>query len=301
MKIRTGNMWSVEKEADLFLFTSNGVLNRGMLVMGGGFAKQMLNNVSTSLPKVLGRASERRGYPHNGNIYKYGLLISENWPTIKWGAFQTKLHYRDETPLSVVRESAKLLSDWALRHPDKKVHCNFPGIGLGGRTYREILPIIQVIPDNVTFWTMDNWRDRPHYKNMPKEFYRKVDRITGGEDPDQVLMYPISSMPLNPFWEHKMEQAGTFSYMFDEDGREMVMAHTSSYHGKPREDLYLYEAIGEKLAVAIMLDSNHFTVQSLMNSDGRIIWTSPPRYMQTLEDCLSVFPQYEGLEYGLPE
>lgn len=249
MKIKTGNMWSVEKEADLFLFTSNGVLNRGMLVMGGGFAKQMLDHVSTSLPKALGSAIKRRDYPHNGNVYNYGLLVSDNWPVIKWGAFQTKLHYRDETPLNLVNRSAELLDRWAHHHPDAQIHCNFPGIGLGGRTYREILPIIDDLADNIHFWTLDNWRDRPHYKGMPQEFYRKVEEICGDKDPDNVLSYnkPKYQGPEFEWWH---ETYWKFGYIFDVDGEILTMAHAGAYFGDPFEDFVVWTTRDEQLFVS---------------------------------------------------
>jgi hypothetical protein len=303
MKIETGNMWDIRDETDLFLFTSNGVVQRGQLAMGGGMAKQMLQNVSTKLPKALGRAIFRESgltIDLDGNydgVYDYGLLVSQNWPEVKWGAFQTKLNYRDDTPLDLVQRATSLLHQWCDEHPDARVDCNFPGIGLGRQTYGTILPIIQSLPDNVHFWTYDKWSDRDHYRNMPLEFYRSVENICGDVDPDAFLMRPDELEVDSIQWEYMDEQRGMFSYMFKEDGEMLIMAHTDSYKNELHPDAVLYKTFEDRMACAIIIDETHWVIRSLEKTEGSVIWSPPPPHMQSEEDYLEVFPQFERKEY----
>jgi hypothetical protein len=149
---RKGNYWNEYNKADLFLFTSNGVLKRdGSLVMGAGTAKQVKLNFP-GIEKKIGHAIACRNYPHNNNIYEYGLLISDRWPTAKVGAFQTKLYYKDDSDLLIITTSTYQLQDWCLENPKAIVFLPYPGIGCGNLTKEEVSSILDVLPDTVHIW-----------------------------------------------------------------------------------------------------------------------------------------------------
>lgn len=145
MRVRTGDMWSVFNEADLFLITANATITvEGKLVMGAGMAKEARDRFP-GLDAALGKAVIARGK-------RYGLLISSDWPRAKLGAFQTKLHWKDPSQLSLISEGVGMLILWCKAHPNAHVHLNFPGIGHGNLPRTEVLKLLEPLPDTVTIW-----------------------------------------------------------------------------------------------------------------------------------------------------
>lgn len=49
-----------------------------------------------------------------------------------YGAFQSKLDFRQGSDLEIIAYSAERLRAWLEAHPTRTVHLAFPGIGLGG-------------------------------------------------------------------------------------------------------------------------------------------------------------------------
>lgn len=145
MQLARGDMWSAFEQADLFLVTTNSVLNRdGALVMGAGIAKQAKDRFP-GLDKVLGKAALAAGEP-------YGLLVSPRWPSAKLGAFQTKANWKEgSSPALIAFSTGKLLA-WCQEHPTAQVHLNLPGVGLGGLSREQVLPVLASLPDSVTVW-----------------------------------------------------------------------------------------------------------------------------------------------------
>lgn len=158
MRLAYGEMWSAFNEADLFLITTNSKVVNGKLVMGAGIALEAERRYN-GLNLALGRRIS--------NLGVYGLLVSERWPESKLGAFQTKLDPKDPSPLWLIHYSALMLDRFIRENPVLMVHLNFPGIGYGGRTPREVMPLIEFLPDNVVVWEKEedydfddnDWRD----------------------------------------------------------------------------------------------------------------------------------------------
>ena len=148
MRIHQGNIWDIYPHTDLFLFTSNGVVNNGKLVMGAGIAKQVRDRFK-GIDAAIGKTILSGGYNLNN---PYGLLLSPNKGKV--GLFQTKLHWKDESPLWLVEKSTKMLIEWANNNPNKRIDMTYPAIANGGRTVDEIYPIIQHLPDNVNVWRL---------------------------------------------------------------------------------------------------------------------------------------------------
>ena len=145
MRLRTGDMWLVFDEADLFLITTNATLTvHGKLVMGAGIAKEARDRFP-GLDVALGKAVIARGS-------RYGLLISPDWPRAKLGAIQTKLHWKDPAQLSLISEAVGRLTLWCKAHPSAQVHLNFPGIGYGNLPRAQVLKLLEPLPDTVTIW-----------------------------------------------------------------------------------------------------------------------------------------------------
>lgn len=153
MKLAQGDMWSVYDQADLFLVTTNSVLNRhGALVMGAGIARQARERFPV-LDVALGSVVVQAGDT-------YGLLVSPRWfippngsgPTAKLGAFQTKVRWQDPSSLELINFSTSKLVAWCKAHPTARVHLNMPGVGHGGLSREQVLPMLEPLPDTVTVW-----------------------------------------------------------------------------------------------------------------------------------------------------
>lgn len=143
MEIKIGNMWDAYNEADLFLITTNSTLYGHKLAMGAGIALEA-NQRFKGLDLALGERIEPFGV--------YGLLVSENWPTAKLGAFQTKIDATKSSYLWLIHYSALLLDQFIRKNKVLMVHLNFPGIGYGHLAEEHVLPKIEFLPDNVIIW-----------------------------------------------------------------------------------------------------------------------------------------------------
>ena len=144
MQLAQGDMWSVFDQADLFLVTTNGVVNRsGKLVMGAGIAKRARDRFP-GLDQALGAAAKAAGSP-------YGLLVSPHWfiphggsgPRARLGAFQTKDNWTEGLSPALIAFSACKLLAWCEMHPTARVHLNMPGVGCGGLSREAVVPLLE--------------------------------------------------------------------------------------------------------------------------------------------------------------
>jgi hypothetical protein len=143
-----GNMWSEYDGADLFLITTNSTIKQtGALVMGRGIAKQARDRFK-GLDLALGRRIE--------HLSTYGLLVSEKWPERKIGAFQVKWDYRTHADLGLIGYSVARVEQFIIDNVVMTVHLNFPGIGYGNLERKDVLPIIEKLPNNVHVWEYEN-------------------------------------------------------------------------------------------------------------------------------------------------
>ena len=145
MQLATGDMWSVFEQADLFLITTNGILNaHGALVMGAGIARQA-RDLFPGLEQRFGKAVSSYGP-------RYGILFPNAWPEDKLGAFQTRQHWREGGDVKLIELARDKLSVWCQLYPTCQVYLNMPGVGLGGLKREVVLPLFSQLPDTVTLW-----------------------------------------------------------------------------------------------------------------------------------------------------
>ncbi len=153
---KTGDMWSVYDNTDLFVITTNATIKRnGALVMGRGIARQARDRflgLDAALGKhilsVCGNPSTRLRTGQG----QYGLLVSPRWPKAGLGAFQVKGHYSQPASLALIRHSVDALCAWCVAHPNALVALNFPGIGNGRLCREDVLPILMQLPEQVVIW-----------------------------------------------------------------------------------------------------------------------------------------------------
>lgn len=152
MKLLSGNLWD-SKDEIIFVTTNSYVKRDGSLVMGKGAAFEMKEKFPF-LPSIFGDQIIR----HFGQLGKYGLLLatatenSQILPYLGVGIFQVKYHFKEKADLELVKYSTNLLSYFMETHPEVSISMNFPAIGYGQRTIEEILPIVSVLPDNISLY-----------------------------------------------------------------------------------------------------------------------------------------------------
>ena len=139
MKLTKGNVFE-HLDLDYVCITTNSILNKnGELVMGAGVALEAKQRFP-ELPKVYGSKIKNMGLV--GGEY---LLLHHN----NLIAFQTKINYKDKSPLDLVKKSVTRLKFLATLFDDCIFGLPFPAINNGGLTKEVVLPIIQSLPDNV--------------------------------------------------------------------------------------------------------------------------------------------------------
>jgi hypothetical protein len=158
MQIKAGNMWDELGHADLILFTANSTVKDGILVMGGGAAREARKHFPRS-DKVFGSILEQ----HNLVNGIFGLIfvdtddtsveMNDNYPVdhTVLGAFQTKAEVWNPSTLGLVEYSTHLLH--GIAHNWDRIVLNMPGTGLGGLDVADVMPIIETLPDNVIIYT----------------------------------------------------------------------------------------------------------------------------------------------------
>jgi hypothetical protein len=146
MKEEIINILSPEilKTADAICFTSNGIVkNNGELVMGAGVAKSFATKWK-GLPAYFGEKVK-----NNGNVVH--VLSPTKWLIGKLSivSFPTKHHWKDDSDINLIIQSAKQLVVLAAAHNWKIIYLPRPGSGLGGLNWeRDVRPAIKDILDD---------------------------------------------------------------------------------------------------------------------------------------------------------
>lgn len=147
MILEKGNMWDVWGNTDLFLITTNPITRKdGAAVMGRGIAKE----AATKFPEIqrsFGQFLESQdNKPHNNCDWICQLDGQDV------GYFMVKKHWAAKADLDIIKRSTNSLMEWLDIKDWGRVDLNFPGIGNGGLVREDVLPIIQLLPDNVHVW-----------------------------------------------------------------------------------------------------------------------------------------------------
>lgn len=133
VKENGGDLWTYL--CQVRVIPTNGVVHKGLLVMGSGVAKDARVRFP-HLPELLGRYVSQWG---NRAFYLRGEgLIS----------FPTKSHWRDPSPLELVLTSARQSVELVDKFGIESVALPRVGCGLGGLKWGEIAPLLSQILDN---------------------------------------------------------------------------------------------------------------------------------------------------------
>lgn len=153
MKFRFGHVidGALSGYADVIIATCNSFMKSdGSLTMGKGAAKELADYYPWA-PGALG-AAIRRKCLHLG-IYGLVILGGDLHPEI--GAFQSKLHWKDDSPLETVAYSIGKLEAYARSNSHKTIYMNYPAVGYGSMLPADIQRYAGKLPDNVVLHLLD--------------------------------------------------------------------------------------------------------------------------------------------------
>jgi hypothetical protein len=160
MKIIKGNLW--DSTDQIILVTANSYINaKGELVMGRGAALELKNK----FPKIAYSFGKMIKY-YSKHLGEYRVLLVDPLASYAepndiqgryYGIFQVKYNFKAQADLDLIGRSVDKLNIIS-KSPffsEHKISMNFPGIGFGGRTMEEVLPIISKLNDKVTLYIKD--------------------------------------------------------------------------------------------------------------------------------------------------
>jgi hypothetical protein len=147
MILERGNMWDVFGNTELFLITTNPIVNgQGLAVMGRGIAKQAADRFPTI------RADFAEVINNPTRVWECDVIGRYDDQLV--GFFMVKDHWAAPARIDIISKSVDDLVQWIEEsdNPLSRVDLNFPGIGNGGLDRELVLPIIEQLPDNVHIW-----------------------------------------------------------------------------------------------------------------------------------------------------
>ena len=126
---------------DVYLFTGNSTVRKdGGVVMGRGAARQCRDiwpNLARNLGSQLEKDSEASLLWVDVNQYQ------------RLGWFKVKNHWQESADLDLIAKSAGELAKEAVWYAHSTFHMNFPGIGNGRLAMKDVMPLLETLPDNV--------------------------------------------------------------------------------------------------------------------------------------------------------
>ena len=142
MILERGDMWSVFHETDVFMITTNPIIRKdGAVVMGRGIAYE----AKTRYPELPYEFAEMyTKYPNN-----IGYIGEFDGTRVYW--FMVKEHWAKDADPSIISKSVDEIIDM-FGYSSERVDLNFPGIGNGKLSRREVLPILWKLPSNIHIW-----------------------------------------------------------------------------------------------------------------------------------------------------
>ena len=128
-------------DAEIYVITTNAVLKRNNeLTMGAGAAleaKKRFRNIAYDAGRVVKSSIDLTGF--------YGFRMVRN----DFGIFQVKRHFKESADLTLIKDSAKMLGDFASKFRGN-IAMNYPGIGFGHLNEQAVHEAISLmLPDNV--------------------------------------------------------------------------------------------------------------------------------------------------------
>ena len=137
MKEVFGNLWIYlgQSNTNVLITTNGDVKKNGECVMGRGCARQA-RDTFPGLALELGKLITTKG----NKVHQLKSCLY---------SFPVKHHYWEKADLKLIRQSALRLKYLATQHPEQKWVLPRPGCSNGKRTWAEVKPLLEDLPDNV--------------------------------------------------------------------------------------------------------------------------------------------------------
>jgi len=137
MKYKKGNI--LQAEEDYICFTANSVIKRnGELVMGAGVAKAFRDNFK-GISLEFGNKIE--------HLSEFNLLVID-----RIIALQTKIHFKNPSPIDLIDRTISKLNEFALENSNKTIAMTLLGTLNGGLDENMIKSKLNKLPDNITVY-----------------------------------------------------------------------------------------------------------------------------------------------------
>jgi hypothetical protein len=135
MKTIKGNIWDFHNDGKWIIITTNGIIkNNGEAVMGTGIALETAEKFP-KIPKKLGDKIKQKG-----NLPF--LFLDEHIITLP-----VKNDWKEKADLKLLEHSVAILSEaqkiLEIRGYTENIYMVWPGCGAGGRTKKEVRPILE--------------------------------------------------------------------------------------------------------------------------------------------------------------
>lgn len=137
-----------QKYSYFFITINSIVKTNGELVMGAGIAKEFRDWLPNN---VVAKEFGKKILEINGNGKELGLVFPHMF---NLAGFQTKVNYKDDSSLELIKISTEQLNTYARRYPNHRFGLNFPGIGKGNLDEDDVMGIISILPDNIDVWKL---------------------------------------------------------------------------------------------------------------------------------------------------
>jgi hypothetical protein len=142
MQLTTGDIWDVfGKDNKIVVVTTNQTKCSYGLVMGAGCAKEAKERIP-ELPKLMSWYTDLKSPYHFALFEDLGVAC-----------LQTKVDWKDPSPVELVEDSLKYLNLYAKTMKDTEFHCPLPGCGKGGLDWTtQVWSLCKPLPDNCVFY-----------------------------------------------------------------------------------------------------------------------------------------------------
>ncbi len=137
---RKGELFS--SRGCIIVTTNSFLTSECKLVMGRGAALQ-LKRKEPGIDMIFGKLV----FDTCGHLGRYGLLFHE-----RYGIAQVKYRFNEKADLELITYSMNMLKETAKPNRDSRYNINFPGIGYGGLSKDEVMPILERLPNNIIIW-----------------------------------------------------------------------------------------------------------------------------------------------------
>jgi len=134
---------------DYIGFTANSTLTKDdRLVMGAGNAK-VVRDKFKGIDKRLGSIIKESKHPEDPEVF---LIVKDKETNIF--ALQTKVNWKDKSPVGLVEYSLRYLKRLAESKPNRLFAVPYPAVNHGGLTKDILKEYIEELPDNVYIYEL---------------------------------------------------------------------------------------------------------------------------------------------------